>query len=55
MIHEPVDYNYLWFFIIGAVFLCGVLFLTAPKLMRFLDSWTDGRNKKGEKLTDDKE
>ena len=35
--HEPVSYDYLWSFIISAVFLLIGLLLITPKIMNYLD------------------
>ncbi|HMS43112.1 MAG TPA: hypothetical protein PKE69_22985 [Pyrinomonadaceae bacterium] len=48
--HEPVNYDYVWLFLIGGIILCGALFIVSPKLMSFLDKWGDERNQKTEEL-----
>lgn len=51
--HEPVNYDYVWFFLIGGIILGGLLFVVSPKLMNFLDKWVDAKNQKTEELKKD--
>jgi len=51
--HEPVSYDNVWLFLIGGIFLCGLLFFISPKLMSFLDNWIDGKNQKKEESKKD--
>ena len=56
--HEPVTYDNVLYFIIGAIILCGLLFFVSPKLMNFLDKWVDRKDQKkqeAEKVTDKSE
>ena len=54
--HEPVTYDNIWHFIIGAIILGGFLFFVSPKLINFLDRWVDrkSREKKEAKKAKDK-
>ncbi len=51
--HEPVNYDYVWLFLIGGIILCGLLIFISPKLMNFLDKWIDGKNQKTEEIKKD--
>lgn len=56
--HEPVDYDSVLYFIIGAIILCGSLFFVSPKLMNILDEWVDQKSRKkqeAKKATDKSE
>ncbi len=53
--HEPVAYENLWFFIIGGIILCGLLFFLSPKLINLLDRWIDGKYQEEKKSFDKNE
>jgi phosphate/sulfate permease len=39
--HEPVNYDYFWIFVITAILLAGGLMIISPKIMEFLDKIAD--------------
>lgn len=39
--HEPVNYDYFWIFVITAILLAGGLMIISPKLMELLDKIAD--------------
>ncbi len=51
--HEPVNYDNLWFFIIISIFFFIALVLSMTKIMIFLDKLADRRNKKNEISTEE--
>lgn len=53
MRHQPVTYDYFWFFIIGAIVFLVELLLITPKSMNFLDKLADRKNQKNEKSLDE--